>query len=244
MSLTETPLPSVPRTVAGYDNTSRLTIESWPVSDPAVQSEGCITVSGTHPGIILALDRRDVNLAILHRDVPDDLTGPGLAPLLAAGPFIATAKGKPSSIPIQLARRLPALVPGEFLQDIEDLAGLFSMIDLWRGIVRVRLQVFSHTDDPSWRTGSFGLRMLCTYRGLGTEWLSLPGGAAAAEKLSSVNPPVPIGQIPIGAGAVLKGEGHPDAKGAACIHRSPSGCSGMGARLVLRIDQPDWDSDE
>lgn len=244
MSLADTPLPSVPRTIAGYDNTSRLTIESWPVTSPNGQPERCVTVSGTHPGIILALDRRDVNLAILHRDVPEDLTGPGLAPLLAAGPFIATAKGKPSSIPIQLARRLPALAPAEFLQDIEDLAAVFSMIDLWRGIVRVRLQALIHTDGASWRAGSFGLRMLCTYRGPGTEWLSLPGGAAATAKLSSDSPPPPTGQIPVGAVAVMKGEGHPDARGAACIHRSPSGCSGIGARLVLRIDQPDWNSDE
>ena len=49
---------------------------------------------------------------------------------------------------------------------------------------------------------------------------------------------------PVGAVAVMKGEGHPDARGAACIYRSAWGCPGLGTRLVLRIDQPDWNSDE
>ena len=245
MSAAITPdVSSVPRTIADYGHVSWLAIESFPVAGPNGLPDRWVSFSGTHPEILLALDRREVNLAILHWDLPEHLTGSVLTPLLAAAPFTAVAKGEPVSIPDQLARLLPAPAPADLLQDIEDLAAMFSILDRYRGDVRVRLQAQIHKGRTHWHADFFGLRMLCTHRGQGTERLSLEGGAEAAERPSRVRPPSATGQIPIGAVAVMKDEGHPDTRGSACIHRSPWDYPGLGARLLPRIDQPDGDLDE
>lgn len=238
-----TPSPTA-RAKGRYDDISKLAIESFPVVGPRGLPERCVTIAGVHPRILFALDRPEVNLAILHRDLPEHLTGSALSPLLAAGPFTVLAKGKPASIPGQLDWLLPAAAPLDLLQDIGDLAAVFSMLDLHRGEVQVRLEASTNKIRTRWHADSVGMRMLCTYHGPGTEWLSLDGGAEAARHLSRSDPPRATGQIPTGAIAVMKGEGHPDTKGSACIHRSPRNSACVGGRLLMCIDQPQWNLED
>jgi hypothetical protein len=223
---------------------SGLVVESFANIAPDGLPDRCVSVSSNDPRILLSVHRPEVHLAIWHRDLPNTLSGRDLRPLMAAAPFTAIANAPPAALTDRLAEVLPAPAPTDLLLDIADLALAFTMLDGHRGAVRVRLEALIHNGCSRWHADAIGLRLLCTYRGPGTEYLPLDGGAAAARELPIGAPHRSMGRIATGAVAILKGEAHPGAAGRACIHRSPSAGPGQRARLLLCIDQPEWNLDE
>ena len=186
--------------------------------------------------VLLTILRPEVNLALWHRPIPDGFTAT-LAPLLAHAPFCAEAEGVVGEATDTLAARLPCPAPLDLLLDIRRLAVAFSVLAEAQGRARLRLEAITGPGCPRWHADAVGLRMLCTYRGAGTQWLCREGGAAVARTL----PPGPqrvAGQIAPGTVAVLKGEGFPGNAGHGCIHRSPPAGTGGQARLLLCIDEP------
>jgi hypothetical protein len=202
-----------------------------------------VTVASADPAILMTVHRPGVNLAIWHRDLPPTLSGASLRALLAAAPFTAIAVGAPPDLPDRLSAQLPAPAPLDLLLDLADLATVFTMLDGGPPRVRVRLEALVHDGCKKWHADSVGLRLLCTYRGPGTQWLPMDGGAPAARAMDGT-PPGSIGQIPPGAVAVLKGERYPDNLGNGCIHRSPPAGPGPRARLLLCVDQTEWNLEE
>ncbi len=223
---------------------SGLVVESFPGLGPHGLPDRCVSVSSGDPGVLLSVHRPEVHLAIWHRLLPSTLSGRQLRPLLDAAPFTAVACAPLEELTDSLARKLPAPPPADLLLDIDDLALGFAMLAGHRGTVRARLEALTHNGCSRWHADAIGLRMLCTYWGPGTEFLSLDGGAAMACQLPIGLPRVAMGQIATGAVAIMKGEAHPDATGCACIHRSPAAGPGPRARLLLCIDQPDWNLDK
>ena len=128
----------------------------------------------------------------------------------------------------------------DLLLDLTDLAQFFAALDNDAPSVRVRLEALTHDGCSRWHADAIGLRLLCTYRGPGTQWLPLDGGAATARAIGHDAPPCSAAEFPTGAVAILKGEGYPDNPGAGCIHRSPPAGPGRRARLLLCIDQTKW----
>jgi hypothetical protein len=252
-----------------------LYIESFPptaLATPAPDDPGphglptrCVAIASRHPGVLPAVHRPEVNLAVWHRDLPPSLTGmsqigaslteasltgasltgaspPGtsLCRLMQAAPFTAVAEGSPLAIADLLSEQLPAPAPSDLLLDLTDLALVFAALDDDAGSVRVRLEALTHDGCSRWHADAIGLRLLCTYHGPGTEWLPLDGGATTARAIGRDTPPCSAVGFPTGAVAILKGEGYPDNAGAGCIHRSPRAGPGRRARLLLCIDQTKW----
>ncbi|MEQ9363313.1 MAG: DUF1826 domain-containing protein [Leptospirales bacterium] len=106
---------------------------------------------------------------------------------------------------------------------------------------KLRLRIDRVEDDmcAAFHTDCYRMRMICTYRGAGTEWTanenvdrrefySLP----ASDRLIDSQR---VFRLRAGWVAILKGEGYPGAEGAAIVHRSPA-ASPEEWRLVLRID--------
>lgn len=205
-----------------------------PRPDAAVPRRG-VAVSGAAPEVLLDILRSEANLAIWHRDLSAAFSA-SLAPLLTAAPFTAVAEDTPNAALDVLVALLPAAPPIGLLSDIRALAFAFAAIaDV--PALRIRLEAITGPACHRWHADAIGLRLLCTYRGPGTEWLALPGGARAARGLDAGSPCTP-GRLATGAVAIFKGEAHPGNAGWGCIHRSPPAGPGARARLLLCLDEP------
>lgn len=196
-----------------------------------------VAVAAAHPEVLLDILRAEVNLAIWQRDLPASLARAS-RPLCDAAPFAAVAEDTPDAVLDALVAKLPAAASLDLLIDIQRLAVLFAAIADTGGTVRVRLEGISGPACHRWHADAVGLRLLCTYRGAGTEWLPMAGGGAAARELQGSALPCGRAVIATGAVAVLKGEGFPGNAGFGCIHRSPPAAPGERARLLLCIDEP------
>ncbi|MBR0663385.1 DUF1826 domain-containing protein [Roseomonas hellenica] len=218
---------------------SGLLLESFPAASVSPGAEvptwRCGAASSADPDVLIGILRPENNLAIWHRDIPDALSR-ALAALAAEAPFTATAEDAPDQAVDALAGALPRPAPLDLLLDIRRLAVAFAAIADTGGDVRIRLEGIAGRACHRWHADAVGLRLLCTYRGAGTEWLPLAGGAPVARSLD--DPALPVMRIPRGAVAILKGEGHPGNAGAGCIHRSPRVGFRAGPRLLLCLDAP------
>jgi hypothetical protein len=179
----------------------------------------------------------EVNLAVWQRRLPHRL-GDAARPLVLAAPFCACVEAAPDVATSALLARLPARPAPGLIEDIADLAHAFAAIAGTPGAVRVRLEAITGPACHRWHADAVGLRLLCTYRGAGTEWLPLGGGAAAARDLNPLALPVPPRRLAAGDVAIMKGERLAGNAGAGCIHRSPPAGVGGRARLLLCIDEP------
>jgi hypothetical protein len=208
-----------------------------PLHPGAAPRQRAVAVSGQAPDLLLEVLRPEVNLAIWQRDLPGGLSA-GLAALAADAPFVAVAEGAPDPALETLATKLPAAAPLDLLLDIRRLALLFATVADTGGAVRIRLEAITGPACHRWHADAVGLRLLCTYRGPGTEWLPIAGGARAARQLDPKALPCAGARIGTGAAAILKGEAFPGNAGFGCIHRSPPAGPAERARLLLCLDEP------
>jgi hypothetical protein len=196
-----------------------------------------VAVSAAYPEVLLDILRPEVNLAIWHRALPASMAS-AARPLFDAAPFTAVAEDEPEAALGALVAKLPVAPPLDLLLDIQRLAVLFAAVADADSAVQIRLEGITGPACHRWHADAVGLRLLCTYRGAGTEWLPLAGGAAAARDLPGAGLPCGRATIATGAVAILKGEGFRGNAGFGCIHRSPPAAPGERARLLLCIDEP------
>lgn len=122
-----------------------------------------------------------------------------------------------------------------------DLAHLLELYGDLLGCPAVGLRVESldRAMCPGWHVDRTGIRLLCTWRGPGTEWLNgrgidrsaLPGSAAGAP---------PSGRADPGDILLLKGSAWQGNAGGGAIHRSPPVPPGDAPRLLVALDAL-WD---
>ncbi|MEN0076863.1 MAG: DUF1826 domain-containing protein [Paracraurococcus sp.] len=189
------------------------------------------SVFGTQPETLGEITRPEVNLAVWARPLPPGIAS-GCAKLARAAPFRAAAEGRPEEAVAAVAEALPGRPPFDLLLDLHELSLCFAML-IGSETVQLRLCGIDGDGCKRFHADAVGLRLLCTYRGAGTEWLPL-AGAAAGRSLGGAAPPA--NRLPAGAVALLKGEGL--APGRGCVHRSPPRGPHDPARLVLTLDEP------
>ncbi|MBY0329936.1 MAG: DUF1826 domain-containing protein [Acetobacteraceae bacterium] len=222
-----------------------LILESFPAAALASPLHGAaagvrqraICVAAAEPEVLVEVLRPDVNLAVWNRALPGSLA-PGLRVLCDAAPFVAVCEGPPEEAVDALTAKLPVAAPLDLLLDIRALAIAFSGIAETAGAVRIRLEAITGPACHRWHADAVGLRLLCAYRGPGTEWLPIAGGAPIARDLDPKALPCGRAQLATGAVAILKGERYPGNAGFGCIHRSPPAGPGERARLLLCLDEP------
>ena len=97
--------------------------------------------------------------------------------------------------------------------------------------VGLRLEITSQAMCPRFHTDRVGLRLLCTYRGPGTEWIDPahpdPGAAIARNEVQRAAPFDVL---------LLKGEAWPGNAAHGAIHRSPGVAQGAAPRVLAAID--------
>jgi hypothetical protein len=194
-------------------------------------------VASADAAVLLNILRPEVNLAIWRRHLPGSLTN-AVKPLCDMAPFAGVAEDTPEAALDALVATMPTAVPSSLLIDIERLAITFVAIARTGGAVRLRLEAITGPACRRWHADAVGLRLLCTYRGAGTEWVPMAGGATAARRLVADALPSSPRRIATGAVAILKGEGFVGNAGFGCIHRSPPAGPGRRTRLLLCIDEP------
>ncbi|MDP2246715.1 MAG: DUF1826 domain-containing protein, partial [Nitrosomonadales bacterium] len=147
------------------------------------------------------------------------------------------------SLPLHL---LP-VSPGreDFAADIAFLAEMYGDL-LGCPTIGLRLEVLSRAMCPRFHVDHTGIRLLCTYRGPGTEWLedtaadrSKLGPASAgmrAEDSDIILDQAGIHTVPPYAIALLKGTRWQGNLGRGIIHRSPAVSANTAPRVMLALD--------
>ena len=112
-----------------------------------------------------------------------------------------------------------------FASDIGALASLFGDV---MGIrqVRIRLDVSQETKCPKFHLDNVAARLLCTYRGTGTEYVS-DHHLADASRIRTVR---------TGSVGLFRGAKWPSGEPTGLLHRSPDVRPGAGPRLLLVLD--------
>lgn len=114
---------------------------------------------------------------------------------------------------------------GVLVDDISALAAVFAEITN-APYLRLRLDVVSNNACKKFHIDALTLRLICTYRGTGTQYGISENGAA----------PDPVFTAPTGAPIVLRGTEFPGDPKSGLLHRSPP-IEGTGeTRLVLVLD--------
>ena len=119
------------------------------------------------------------------------------------------------------------------VDDIAALADLFAGLMRARWL-RLRLDVVTTNACRRFHVDAVTARLVCTYRGTGTQYGLSPGGGDPARILT----------VPTGAPILLRGTLWPERPRSGLLHRSPP-IEGTGeARLVLVLDPPDDPEEE
>ncbi len=163
--------------------------------------------------------------------------------------------GEGAHILLESGRRLPdSMLPqgagrDALLGDIALLAEVYGDL-LGCPIVGIRLEILRRAMCPRFHVDHTGIRLVCTYRGPGTEWLedacadrSRLGPASAGmpdERNGIIRDPSGIHRAPPFAVALLKGTRWQGNVGGGVIHRSPAVGPADGPRAVLIMDAI-WD---
>lgn len=190
-----------------------------------------------HPADLALVLEGDRNVCVLQRPAP--------------GPACGFAREALGSLRLDRSVRCvdPARGAEELLRGIEG-AGRTAWIEdvswlgeLYRDLTEadelgLRLHASDRSMCPGFHVDRVGLRLVCTYAGLGTEWLQesqVAREALARKAPGQVHRGGPIERMEAGEVGLLKGESWPGNEGRGAVHRSPALPPGH-TRVLLTID--------
>lgn len=206
-------------------------------------------IETTQPADLVLIYRPEVNLCVLRRPVTRWTQSFVLR--LLSGPWqferelkIGTERPPVEGLLPDDAQALPGAEA--WLADVEHLVELFRDLFGPEGL-GLRLRTLDKAMCPRFHVDKVPVRLVCTYGGLGTEWL--PNAAADRAKLGHqgscgqpdevsglILDPAAVRSMPAYAIGLLKGcrwEGNEDR---AAIHRSPRPTPEQPRRLLLTLD--------
>lgn len=202
-------------------------------------------ISGTTPAVMTKIFEPNINLAVLERDLSEDVASYAQALIKSQSTLnLRYALNPEASIP-SLQSSLPDLIGrSAFVEDVallmEMYAYLFELDE-----VGLRLQILDRPMCPRLHVDRLGCRLISTYWGVGTQWLRNSdvdrtklgtGNKGLSDEQSGImTRPNGIQNISQGDVALLKGEGWFDNEGLGIVHRSPAVPQGE-KRIVVTMD--------
>lgn len=202
-------------------------------------------IIGDSPEVMTTIYEEQINLVILQRSLPDEVTN-YCQKLLDNNPNFNLRSVLNHKTPTQsLASLLPDLAgQSAFIED------LTLLLDMYRCLfeldeVGLRLQVLDRAMCPRFHTDKLGCRLVSTYYGQGTEWLGNcgvdrsklgAGNMGLSDEESGLYPhAASIQQASKGDVVLLKGDGWFGNDGFGAVHRSPAVTLGE-KRVVVTMD--------
>lgn len=131
---------------------------------------------------------------------------------------------------------------------VEDIAALIFLYARVMTVerVKVRLEEITRSSCPLFHVDTVDLRLLCTYRGAGTQWLSgsdvnveelgLQGRTIEAASRAILRTGAPVRRLATGWPALVKGSAFRGSERNGLVHRSPPVRPSAFPRVVLRLD--------
>jgi hypothetical protein len=203
--------------------------------------------SGTEAGALSAITDADCSIAIWQRPV-DAVVHTRAKAIAASEPLELRLNLTPAQLKHDLlasitAKSFPLGVRDPLLNDIERLGRHFeaiaSTLDVPRAVT-LRLETLRDDGCRRFHVDRVHLRLLCTYLGPGTEWLTedqvdrdalathLPNEAILRRGVPQRLEPFWV--------AIIKGERYPGAAGRGQVHRSPPIAAAGTARVLFSLD--------
>ncbi|AWF81213.1 DUF1826 domain-containing protein [Microbulbifer sp. A4B17] len=193
-------------------------------------------VSADTGEVLADIFQTDINMAIWQRELPSDIAS-DCQSLFNNGVHPNRRILLPTTKIDSLAEVLPELKPYPHLcADIQLLADMFSYLFELNG-VGIRLTTLNGAMCPKFHVDRVPCRLITTYLGTGTEWLT-PDSIDPNTldlKANQEFPSTSINHLACGSVALLKGELWEGNEGFGLIHRSPSVEPGQ-LRLLLTFD--------
>lgn len=197
-----------------------------------------LTVVGRHPDCLPQIFRDEVNLVIWERPPQPAWQSFVQAFSDEAGELERFVTLSHSDSALEVLPRWASDLEGvnAWVRDVDELLEMYHC--LFEPVaVGLRLHVLRGTMCPRFHVDRVPVRLLCTYRGVGTEWLpesavTRPGeeGPLPVQQIA----PEQIRQLATGDVALLKGEAWAGNEGRGLVHRSPAPAD--EPRLVIGID--------
>jgi hypothetical protein len=195
--------------------------------------------TGNQPDVLLQILDPGVNLCLWQRPA-QEAVAQELSSLLASDlPDVRCSTSLDSFdddvIRLLEQQGLDPLALSHWRTDLRRLADLYFKVSDDRDVT-LRLVTTDEDDCRRYHVDRTNLRLLCTYRGLGTEWLSneqvdrmAQASGAPNEKILRFGEPSQFKPFWVG---ILKGDAYPGNAGAGLVHRSPP-IKGSGLTRVL-----------
>ena len=194
-----------------------------------------------------AIYESDINICIVKRPVDSVLENFVDTLLLTKNEVSFVENIKPSEFDFSHLIKNAEHLPGyrDFCMDVGRLAVIFSdLFDLKR--VGLRLRTLDKPMCPRFHVDSVTCRLVCTYGGMGTEWLEdvyvdhVKLGSASAglmdEHSGLILDPDAVHIMPTYAVGLLKGNAWEGNEQHGAVHRSPQFNQALPRRLLLTLD--------
>ena len=192
---------------------------------------------GTLPSILEDIHQIDVNIAIYNRDIAaltEEVNG------LLSRDIELRSSGDIDTILQNLKEAMDLDKFRLFIQDVKELLHLFKELTRANSF-RLLLATINENMCRRFHTDVNDIRMLCTYSGQGTLWLTEDNVDRNALHSREGNESIvldesKIQQAETGSVLILKGAIYPQEGTKAVVHRSPTIEESGEKRLLLRID--------
>jgi hypothetical protein len=196
---------------------------------------------GTTPDVLQNIHQSAINIAIYDRDT--NALSSEIEQLLEQE-IEVRAKGTVDTILAALPTTISTQECPLMLADIKNLLHLFQRVTSKQEF-RLLLATVNTNMCRKFHTDVNQLRMLCTYSGQGTLWLTEDNINQRALSARGMDIPIALNEDEIrqantGAVLVLKGAIYPKEGSSAVVHRSPTIEETGERRLLLRIDSDDF----
>lgn len=133
----------------------------------------------------------------------------------------------------------PVCATPNWRKDLRQVAELFFSVSQGRDLT-MRLETTEEDGCPRFHVDRTHLRLLCTYRGPGTQWLADAQVDRAAQSSGATNDDIirfgePAQFEPYWVG-ILKGDAYPGNAGGGLVHRSPPIAASGQTRVLFCLD--------